>query len=139
MPQRDIKTEAAADAAFHRIGTMIDSTAMDQVKILMSDRFAVILQKYIDVSPHYLASIEKGWVQQDAALITESAHALRSCSLSMGARGVAVLADNVEMMARSTPTDFTVFGALIDSLKVAHNITLREMHEMLQKLDKTVA
>lgn len=135
MQQRDIKINA--DAAFHRIGTMIDSGALDQVKILMSDRFAAILQKYIDVSPRYLSAIETAWRQRDAVLITENAHALRSCSLSMGARGVAVLADNIEMMAETNPTDFTVFGAMIDSLKVAHNITLHEMRDMLQKLDKS--
>ena len=142
MPERNIKTPADADVAFHRMGMMIDTSALDQVKILMSDRFADILQKYIDLSPRYIQSIETAWQQHDAAGMIEGAHALRSCSLSMGARGVAMLADNVEMMAGSMPSDhrdFTVFGALIDSLKVAHNVTLREMREMLQKLDKSGA
>lgn len=119
---------------FRPAGDMVDHGALDQIRFLMRDRFPMIVQKYIETSPAYIADIETGISRRNARLVAESAHPLRTSSLAMGARGVAALADRIELLAKALPEQgghFDPLAPLLGSLKAAFEVTSAEFREIL--------
>ena len=79
---------------------LIDSAALAEAKSILKDKFSDLLVCYIDDVLDYIGQMESALAQQDAEAIVRPAHTIKSTSKRMGARRVADLARDLEILAR---------------------------------------
>jgi HPt (histidine-containing phosphotransfer) domain-containing protein len=116
MQQRQFQHPTQPDT----IPGLIDHGTLDQIRFLMRTRFGMIVDKYLQSAPVYILGIADGIERQDARLIAENAHPLKSSSIALGALAVAELATQIERLARSMPRH-------LDDLKTLFEATAKEM------------
>lgn len=79
----------------------IRDIAGDQADALLQE----LIQNYLDDAPQSLRQIKEAIVQCDATQLEESAHALRSISLNLGATKFAKICQSLEFMGRAGHTN----------------------------------
>ena len=77
----------------------IDKKILEDVKNLMGDKFGTMVEKFIENSTHHIAQAEEAIGNNDAKLLADSTHALKSSSASIGMVNVASLAKEIEAEA----------------------------------------
>ena len=79
----------------------IDLELFNEMREIMEDEFAELLQAFIDDTPLLLASIQSGVSAEshDLAATTSAAHQLKSTSASLGFLQLAQLAENLEQLS----------------------------------------
>jgi signal transduction histidine kinase/NO-binding membrane sensor protein with MHYT domain/DNA-binding response OmpR family regulator len=85
----------------------IDPEAFENLKILMGDGFAHILEQYIGDSSQYLEALRIAAQTKDYEALVQAAHPLKSSSQQMGARAVSIFAEKIEAAAlKREPIDY---------------------------------
>jgi HPt (histidine-containing phosphotransfer) domain-containing protein len=79
----------------------IRDIAGDQADELLQE----LIQNYLEDAPESLRRIKEAIVQRDATQLEESAHALRSISLNLGATKFAQICQSLEFMGRAGHMD----------------------------------
>jgi len=77
----------------------IDHDAFAEIKELMGEKFVSMIDKYLVNSAKHIKEIETGIANNDACMVENAAHPLRSSSVYMGARTVSELAEHIEYEA----------------------------------------
>jgi HPt (histidine-containing phosphotransfer) domain-containing protein len=75
--------------------------AGDQADELLQE----LIQNYLEDAPQFLHQIKEAIGQRDATQLEESAHALRSISLNLGAAKFAKICQSLEFMGRAGHMD----------------------------------
>ena len=82
-------------------GVDVDEAANRQMRDLMGEDFADLLETYLSGGEAYVAQILQGFEAQDFAALENAAHPLKSSSRNLGAVRVASLAQNIEHYAKA--------------------------------------
>ncbi len=111
--------DAATDAADKTPvrDTILDQAALDNIRAVDEDGsvLAEVIQMYLDEVPQHLADLRAAWSRRDGAALGRSAHALKSASFNVGAKGVGELCKRLEKQGKS--------GALSDAEELVAAIT----------------
>jgi HPt (histidine-containing phosphotransfer) domain-containing protein len=84
--------------------TAIDAIAYTEMKELMGDAFRDIIAMCLQSLPEQLTEIEMAIKNRDADILFNIAHKMKSTSGSIGAFGLAVKAEAVEIIGRNGST-----------------------------------
>lgn len=79
----------------------IDDDTLETMKNLMGDKFPTVVEKFIESSTQEIAWAEKALANNDAELLKNSVHPLKSASATLGATRLSELAANLEREAQS--------------------------------------
>ena len=93
----------------------IKMDALNQLRNLMGDSLNDVLQTYIDYIPGQLDELTRAISNDDADGVFNLAHKMKSSSSSIGALGLAHVAEQIELIGRSGSTDGT--AELLEKLK----------------------
>lgn len=83
----------------------IDAGAFAELKGMMGDAFAEILNLFLQSLPEQLSGIETAIQNTDAKQLFNLAHKMKSSSGSIGAFGLAEKAEALELIGRKGSTD----------------------------------
>lgn len=89
-----------------------------QLKGLMGDKFSIVLQGYLRSAEEFVAQTNTAINENNAQLLMESAHPLKSSSAQIGATKVRDIAEKLETNA---------YQALSDNTDVIDNKTLLDL------------
>lgn len=81
--------------------------ALDELRSLMGDSLDDVLQTYIDYIPGQLEELGQAISNDDADTVFNLAHKMKSSSSSIGALGLARVAEQIELIGRAGSTDGT--------------------------------
>jgi signal transduction histidine kinase/DNA-binding response OmpR family regulator len=109
---------------------VLDESILDGIRQLMEGTNTVnLLQELVDdyrgEIPAQIAAIDRAIVEQNPTTLRQSAHALRSCSLNLGAVKVANLCRGLEELGRAETTDGA--ESLYQQLIEVIDITLQQL------------
>ena len=93
----------------------IKMDALNELRSLMGDSLNDVLQTYIDYIPGQLDELTRAISNDDADGVFNLAHKMKSSSSSIGAIGLAQVAEQIELIGRSGSTDGT--AELLEQLK----------------------
>jgi HPt (histidine-containing phosphotransfer) domain-containing protein len=108
---------------YHATSALLDSKLFHDFAELMGDDLAMILGRHIEVSQGYLASIREGVATQNAKLVAQAAHPLKSSSYQIGATRVGDIAKSLEHLAKSDTPDMAQIAALAQEMELAQHAT----------------
>jgi HPt (histidine-containing phosphotransfer) domain-containing protein len=124
--------EAAARAGGAR-DTVLDRAALDNIRSLDDDGGVLndVIQIYLDELPGQLSSLKAALAAGDERALGLNAHALKSASFNVGAKGVGELCRRIERQAKSGELDglADLLAALESSLALAVPALRAEMKE----------
>ena len=78
----------------------VDLTILNELKELMEDDFADLVNTYLSDAPQYLLQIHDAIKSSDSEVLRAAAHTLKSSSANMGALPLSALAKSLEMLGR---------------------------------------
>ena len=81
--------------------TVLDMTALKQLRDMMEDDFIQVIEAYLIDTPARLADISDGIAGQDSALVGRAAHSLKSTSQTVGAVMLARAVERLEQHVRA--------------------------------------
>jgi len=93
----------------------IKMDALNELRSLMGDSLNDVLQTYIDYIPGQLDELTRAISNDDADGVFNLAHKMKSSSSSIGALGLAHVAEQIELIGRSGSTEGT--AELLEQLK----------------------
>jgi HPt (histidine-containing phosphotransfer) domain-containing protein len=93
----------------------IKMDALVELRSLMGDSLDDVLQTYIDYIPGQIEELSQAVLKEDAESVFNLAHKMKSSSSSIGALGIARLAEQIELIGRSGSTEGT--AELVEQLK----------------------
>lgn len=83
----------------------LDANAFAEMKQLMGDTFNDILEMCLQTLPQQLNEIEQAIQNQNADILFNVSHKMKSSSGSIGAFGLAEKAENIERISRDGSTE----------------------------------
>ena len=95
--------------------TAIKIEALDELRSLMGDSLDEVLQTFIDYVPGQIDELSTAVMNKDAEGVFNLAHKMKSSSSSIGALGLAQMAEQIELIGRSGSTEGT--AELLEKLK----------------------
>jgi len=98
---------------------------------LMGDALNDVLQTFIDYVPGQIDELTQAISNDDADSVFNLAHKMKSSSSSIGALGLARVAEEIELIGRSGSTEGT--GELLDKLKSLYTDAESVLREELNK------
>ena len=101
--------------------------ALNELRSLMGDSLDDVLQTYVDYIPGQIDELSQAIKNDDADSVFNLAHKMKSSSSSIGALGIAHMAEQIELIGRGGSTEGT--AELLEQLKelyAAAEILLRE-------------
>ncbi|MFT4711905.1 MAG: HPt (histidine-containing phosphotransfer) domain-containing protein [Candidatus Azotimanducaceae bacterium] len=78
----------------------LDSEMLSDLKDIMEEDYAVLLETYLADAIVRLDSIDAAACEQNSSNLMESAHSFKGSSLNIGASRLAGLSSNVEILAK---------------------------------------
>ena len=93
----------------------IKMDALTELRGLMGDSLNEVLQTFIDYVPGQIDELTQAISNDDPESVFNLAHKMKSSSSSIGALGLAHVAEEIEMIGRSGTTDGT--AELLEQLK----------------------
>jgi len=97
----------------------LDEHALEQLRELMQEDFADIVETYLSDTPSQLAAMSIALSRGDNAMLSRGAHSLKSSSQSMGAHEVAEAAARLESAARAGNAQQTLNDRLTELTSIA--------------------
>ena len=79
----------------------IDLQAMDQLKELMGDKFATLVETYLRNAEVYVSNIVNGFAQEDYEMIVSAAHTLKSSSGNLCLNTLSQRSESIEQTAKA--------------------------------------
>jgi len=97
--------------------TAMDAAAFTEMKELMGDTFKDIIAMCLQSLPEQLSEIETAINDQDADILFNLAHKMKSSCGSIGAFGLAEKAEAIELISRNGSTEIPdqIFNELQDA------------------------
>ena len=83
----------------------LDSRAYAEMKDIMEEVLPELLKTFLDYMPEQLTDLNQAIENNDADLIFGIAHRMKSSCNSLGALGLATIAQSIEMAGRSGSTE----------------------------------
>ncbi|MFV9616551.1 MAG: Hpt domain-containing protein [Gammaproteobacteria bacterium] len=98
--------------------TAMDAAAFTEMKELMGDTFKDIIAMCLQSLPEQLSEIETAINGQDADILFNLAHKMKSSCGSIGAFGLAEKAEAIELISRNGSTEIPdqIFNELQDAM-----------------------
>ena len=109
----------------------IKMDALSELRNLMGDSLDDVLQTYIDYIPGQIEELDRAIDNDDADSVFNLAHKMKSSSSSIGALGIAQLAEQIELIGRGGSTDGT--NELLQQLKGLYADAEALLREQLNK------
>lgn len=109
----------------------IKMDALSELRNLMGDSLDDVLQTYIDYIPGQIEELDRAIDNDDADSVFNLAHKMKSSSSSIGALGIAQLAEQIELIGRDGSTDGT--NELLQQLKGLYADAEALLREQLNK------
>ena len=109
----------------------IKMDALNELRNLMGDSLDDVLQTYIDYIPGQIDELSKAVANDDAENVFNLAHKMKSSSSSIGALGLAHVAEEMELIGRSGSTEGT--PELLEKLKGMYSDAEVLLREQLNK------
>ena len=94
----------------------LNMAALNELRSLMGDALNEVLQTFVDYVPGQIDELSQAVSNNDANSVFNLAHKMKSSSSSIGADGLATLAEQVEMIGRNGSTEGT--AELVDQMKL---------------------
>jgi len=85
----------------------INTEALQELKTLMGDSLNDILQTFLDYMPSQIQELRVAIQDENAEMVFNLAHKMKSSSSSIGAMGLARKAEQIELIGRAGKTDGT--------------------------------
>jgi HPt (histidine-containing phosphotransfer) domain-containing protein len=111
--------------------TAIKIEALDELRSLMGDSLDEVLQTFIDYVPGQIDELSTAVMNKDAEGVFNLAHKMKSSSSSIGALGLAQMAEQIELIGRSGSTEGT--AELLEKLKGMYSDAEALLLEQLKK------
>ena len=86
-----------------------------ELRSLMGDSLDDVLQTYVDYIPGQIEELNQAVLKDDAESVFNLAHKMKSSSSSIGALGIAHIAEQIELIGRSGSTEGA--AELLEQLK----------------------
>jgi HPt (histidine-containing phosphotransfer) domain-containing protein len=83
------------DKKIKSITTLIDTAVLDELKSIMEDEFADVLQIFLDESVTLMSEVFSAFEEESDNMI-RSVHTLKSCSRNVGAMHLGMIAEKME-------------------------------------------
>lgn len=109
----------------------IKMEALDELRSLMGDSLDEVLQTFIDYLPGQIDELSKAIINDDAESVFNTAHRMKSSSSSIGALGLAHMAEQIELIGRAGSTRGTT--ELLEKLKGLYTDAETLLREELKK------
>ena len=111
--------------------TAIKTEALEELRSLMGDSLDEVLQTYIDYIPGQIDELSQAVLTDDAESVFNLAHKMKSSSSSIGALGLAQVAEQIELIGRAGSTRGT--AELLEKLKGMYLDAEALLRNQLQK------
>ena len=111
---------------------IIDDEEVKELKEFVKHRFQDIAETYLRCSDEYVENILKGFKDEDAVAIVDSAHPLKSSSGNLGLRALSELALNIEETGSEVADgarNLTDLAPMIEQLKDVHQKSAEALRE----------
>ena len=108
-----------------------NTEALNELRSLMGEALNEVLQTFIDYVPGQIDELSLAVTNQDAYSVFNLAHKMKSSSSSIGAFGLASVAEKIEMIGRSGTTEGT--AELLEQLKSLYSDAENIVREELAK------
>ncbi len=109
----------------------IKMDALNELRSLMGDSLDDVLQTYIDYIPGQIDELSQAVLNDDAENVFNLAHKMKSSSSSIGALGLAHVAEEIELIGRAGSTRGT--AELLEKLKGMYSDAEALLREQLKK------
>ncbi|MBD2102264.1 response regulator [Leptolyngbya sp. FACHB-261] len=100
-PPSPTSSVSPAPSASLNASTSLDARVLQNFRDMVGDKFAVILECYLEESPKQLQALQDAVAQEDAAALRRQAHMLKSSSATLGATELARLCKELEDMGQA--------------------------------------
>ncbi len=114
----------------------IDFDTLEQMKDLMGDKFGSMIEKYLSSSAKYIKQAEEALTNNNAKLLADCAHPLKSSSASLGAMRVSELAADLEHRAdeihESGGGDLSALSTMLSDLQTSFVKSEAALKEVIQ-------
>ena len=82
---------------------MLDQAALDNIRAVDDDGsvLAEVIQMYLDEAPGHVAGLQAALAAKDGAALARNAHALKSASFNVGAKGIGELCRKIEKQGKA--------------------------------------
>ena len=84
--------------------TMLDRAALDNIRAVDDEDGSVlaeVIQMYLDEAPGHVAGLQKAAAAKDGPALSRNAHALKSASFNVGAKGIGELCRKIEKQSKA--------------------------------------
>ena len=109
----------------------IKMDTLNELRSLMGDSINEVLQTFIDFVPGQIDELSRAISNDDAENVFNIAHRMKSSSSSIGALGLAQLAEQIELIGRSGTTQGA--AELLERLKKLYTDAETVVYEELKK------
>ena len=108
---------------------VIDQAALEELRLIMEDEFADILQVYLDDSISLMSEVHSGFNEQHDALL-RAAHTLKSSSNNVGAKRLGDISERIERYVKGN--DIESARMHLDELQDAFTDTHSHIKEYME-------
>ena len=113
---------------------IINEKIVKDARDLMSARFPIMVQYFLEDTQMYLEEIEKGVKKKDAKLAISPAHTIKSSAKQLGVERVSDIAKSIEELCRgiseNNKGDFLKFEQLYLKLKEEFNKATPKLNKL---------
>ena len=116
--------------------TPLEMDTFNQLKTLMGDKFSIVIQGYLKCADEFVVQANTAINENNAQLLMEATHPLKSSSAQIGAMPVSNIAGTLEAnpnKALSDNSDISIYTELLDQL----NMTFTALKSTLNEQDLT--
>lgn len=117
-------------------GEFVDLEALEEARSAMEDKFATMLEYYLEDSESYLSAISAALPDGNAEVIATNAHALKSSSRQLGAVAVSDIAREIEEKARGMldgDGDTNDIASLFERLRDAFDMVEPKFRSLIEE------
>jgi PAS domain S-box-containing protein len=110
LPADCVETQEADDSGLHDApealarDTMLDQAALDNIRAVDDEDGSVlaeVIQMYLDEVPGHVAGLQGAAAAKDGPALARNAHALKSASFNVGAKGIGELCRKIEKQGKA--------------------------------------
>jgi len=105
MQVKDVYTPIDMNHWVSSMGQALNTEALNELRDLMGEALDEVLQTFIDYLPGQIEELSRAVNHQDANGVFNLAHRMKSSSSSIGAFGLASVAEEIEMIGRTGSTE----------------------------------
>jgi HPt (histidine-containing phosphotransfer) domain-containing protein len=109
----------------------LNMEALDELRNLMGDALDEVLQTFVDYVPGQIDELSQAVSNDDAEGVFNLAHKMKSSSSSIGALGLASVAEQIEVIGRTGSTQGA--AELLEKLKALYSDAETILHQQLNK------